>query len=355
MAREYGFALIGCGGISKTHIQEIRNLAHGRLVAVSDISEYTARTVGEAEGVAWYTNVQSLLERDDVDIVNIVTPSGTHADLITAAANQGKHIVVEKPLDIALDKAENAVARCREVGVKLAVISQHRFDEATQCVKDAIVTGQFGRLFHGIVTVHWYRAQSYYTRSPSAGTLAMDGGGVFMIQAYHMIDVLQDLMGTVKRVYASAKLATHMGIEVDDSAVATWEFANGAIATISATTSAYPGLQTRLEVFGETGTAVIEGDRLTHFYLKNQAESEQMFGGDVPNMAETLQEPDSLALQRGYAHRKQFEDLLSAIEDDRDPIVSGKDGLQTLRLILAMYESANLARPVDIPAFADRV
>ncbi|MFD1674038.1 Gfo/Idh/MocA family protein [Alicyclobacillus fodiniaquatilis] len=342
MTKEFRFALFGCGGISRVHREQIAKIDGARLVAVADISEANASAVAAKADVDWYTDYQAMLARDDIDIVNIVTPSATHADAIVAAARAGKHVIVEKPVDIAIDKAEFAIAACRKAGVKLAVVSQHRFDDSTIRVKREIDSGKFGKLFLGQAAVNWYRAQSYYDRAPWSGTWAMDGGGVLMIQALHTIDVLQYLMGPVKSVFAHTLTATHDRIEVEDVAVAAVTFANGAIGTISGTTSAYPGLSTRLELFGELGTAVIEDDKLKQLYFRDANEAGGMFGGVAANWAADAE------VEPGQAHRRQFEDMLDAIREDREPLLNGEESLQVLKLILAMYKSAQTGEPVDL-------
>lgn len=347
MSSKYGFGLIGCGGISTTHIRVLRSLDNVHLVAVSDVSEQAAKAKGEQEDVPWYVDYRELLERDDIDAVNVVTPSGTHSDIIQAAARAGKHVIVEKPIDISFSKAVAAVTACHETGVKLCVVSQHRFDNASRVVRDAILSKRFGNVFQANATVNWYRAQAYYERSLGAGTLAMDGGGVFMIQAYHMIDLLLYLMGPVRNVYSRTQIATHQNVEVEDSAVAVLEFANGALGTVSGTTGAFPGFATKVETFGSTGSAVIENDELTHFYTKDSADIERMFGVSAQNRAKQIRESFTETAYP-YAFRLQFENFIWAIDQNREPLVNGDEALQTLRLILSMYESAHTGSPVTI-------
>ncbi|GEO25359.1 oxidoreductase [Alicyclobacillus acidoterrestris] len=341
MGKPYHFAVIGCGGISRVHIEQISKMPNARLMAVSDIAERNARTVGERAGVDWYTDYHELLKRSDIDIVNIVTPSGTHADIVIDAARAGKHVIVEKPIDTTVAKAQRAIIECHKAGVKLSVVSQHRFDDSTIRVKDELVRGNFGKVFLAQATVHWYRSQAYFERSPGSGTWAMDGGGVLMIQALHTLDVLGYLVGPVSSVYAHTKTATHPGIEVEDVAVATVKFENGAFATISATTSAYPRNTTRLEIYGEFGSAVIENDDLTHLYFRTADEPGPMFGGDALNWADGIRHHE-----KEVAHRRQFEDMIEAIRENKEPLVNGEESLKVLRLILAMYESARTNRPI---------
>lgn len=335
MNNEVGFAVIGCGAVSRVHIEQIHRIDGARLVAVSDLVEQTARRVGESAGVDWYTDFNRLLNRDDIDAVTIATPSGTHADIIVAAARAGKHVLVEKPIDISIESAQRAIEACRKAGVKLGVVSQHRFDDATMEVKRRVQSGELGNMFLVHAAVNWYRPQAYYDRSEGAGTWAMDGGGVLMIQALHTMDVLQHLMGPVATVFAQTLTAAHQRIEVEDVAVATLVFENGAIGTLCATTGAYPGMSTRIEVFGRSGTAVIEDDQLMHLYVQTPSKPTGAIYGTVPNLAQGVRHGES-----GIAHRRQIEDLISAIREDREPAVNGEESLQVVQLILGMYESA---------------
>ncbi|MCL6633592.1 MAG: Gfo/Idh/MocA family oxidoreductase [Alicyclobacillus herbarius] len=341
------FGLIGCGGISRIHSRELLNLDEAELVAVADKSPASAQQLGESLNVDWYSDHRDLLARDDIDVVNILTPSGTHAELVELAARHGKHVIVEKPLDVHLAPAERAIAACRGAGVKLAVISQHRFDQSTMRVKEDMATGKLGAPVLAQATVHWFRGQSYYTRSPGAGTWAMDGGGVLMIQALHTIDIMQYIMGPVESVMGHTGTFTHDGIEVEDTAVAILTFKNGALGTISATTSAYPGLDTRLEVIGEQGSAVIQNHILTRLYYREPGATEGMFGSPADNQAPEWTENE------GNAHRRQFLDMINAIREDREPLVNGEESLHVLKVILAIYESARTGQRVYVESITE--
>ncbi len=343
MQEALGFAVIGCGEVSQLHREQIRQLADARLVAVSDISAEKAKAVGKREQVDWYADYHEMVQRDDIDVVNILTPSATHADAMVAAARAGKHVIVEKPIDVTVTRAEQAIAACREAGVKLCVISQHRFDRSTMRVKQEVDRGHFGQLFLAQASVHWFRGPSYFDTVPGRGTWAMDGGGVLMIQALHTIDIMQDLLGPVESVFARTAIATHPHIEVEDVAVATLAFESGALGTITATTGAFPGLSTRLEIFGEDGSAMIEDDRLRKLYLRPHRDPGEMFGASADNVA-----PDEDAVDFGNAHRRQLADMLDAIRHDREPKVNGEESLKVLKLILALYESAQTGKSVTL-------
>ncbi|GGJ03510.1 oxidoreductase [Alicyclobacillus cellulosilyticus] len=350
MAERIGFGIIGGGVISRTHADAILKTEGARLVAVADIVEAKGRAMAEVYGILWYRDYQEMLARPDIQVVTIATPSGLHAQMAIDAARAGKHVVVEKPLDVQLDKADAVIAACRRAGVKLAVISQHRFDAATQAVKRLLDAGRLGRLVLGEAQMYWYRSQGYYDSGAWRGTWALDGGGALMNQSIHNVDVLQYLMGPVEEVYAHTGTFAHERIEVEDAAVATLRFRNGALGTIVATTAAYPGLPVRITVVGSEGTAVIENDTLAHVYVKPAA-GDHPYGDpaavdlrDDPGVM-----PPELAARFDGTHRVQFQDMVDAIREGRDPLVDGEEGRKPLEIILAIYESARMGRPVRLP------
>jgi UDP-N-acetyl-2-amino-2-deoxyglucuronate dehydrogenase len=350
MKKEFGFAIVGTGLISTTHYEQISAIEGAKLVAVYSRSEKKAKSLAEKAGADWYTDYNEMLKRKEIDIVSIITPSGTHADMAIEAARAGKHVMVEKPMDISLEKAQQMIEVCREHHVKLSVISQHRFDASTMRIKADIDSGRFGKMVLGQAAVNWYRPQSYYDTSKWRGTIKMDGGGVLINQAIHTIDLFQYLMGEVESVYAHTAILAHEGIEVEDVAVATVKFKNGGLGTIAGTTAAYPGLSARLEIIGTTGTAVIENDQLTKHYLRdlnNESEvinlATKNHNGKTRNHASV--NPSALD---GSSHRLQFIDMINAIQEDREPLINGEEGLKPLKIILAIYQSARTGQPILI-------
>src|SRR2546430_3067011 len=207
-----------------------------------------------------------MLDSEQVDVVIICTPSGLHGELARQVMRSGRHVIVEKPMEITREAMDEMLRVQQETGVKLAVISQHRFDAASQQVRQLVDEQAFGRLVLGNALVPWWRSQAYYDSGAWRGTWEMDGGGVLMNQAIHSIDLLQWLMGPVKSIYAYTDTLVHT-METEDVAAAVLRFANGAVGTISATTGAYPGVTTRIEIFGDRGSAVIENERLTFLHL----------------------------------------------------------------------------------------
>src|SRR2546422_4260669 len=260
------FGIIGCGVIGSTHAEAITNLPGAQLVAVADITPIHAQKLADMYNVTAYTNLQEMLDRKELDVVNICTPSGNHREHACAAMRSGRHVIVEKPMEITLPAIEEMLRVQQECGVKLAVISQHRFDPASLKVHDLIEEQACGRLVLGNAIVPWWRSQAYYDSGEWRGTWQFDGGGVLMNQSIHSIDLLQWFMGPVRSIYAYTDTLAHR-METEDVAVAVLRFANGALGTIAATTGAYPGVSTRIEIYGDKGSAVIEDDRLSYLHL----------------------------------------------------------------------------------------
>lgn len=351
MNKEFGFAIVGTGLISTTHYEQISAIEGAKVVAVYSRSEEKAKSLAEKAGADWYTDYQELLKRKEIDIVSIITPSGTHADMAIEAARAGKHVIVEKPMDISLEKAQKMIDVCREHRVKLSVISQHRFDASTMRIKADIDSGRFGKMVLGQAAVNWYRPQSYYDTSKWRGTIKMDGGGVLINQAIHTIDLFQYFMGKVESVYAHTAILAHEGIEVEDVAVATVKFKNGGLGTIVGTTAAYPGLSARLEIIGTNGTAVIENDQLLKHYLRNpnnESQAINLASIDTYKKQERNHASVNPSSLDGASHGLQFIDMINAIKEDREPLVNGEEGLKPLQIILAIYESARTGQSIQI-------
>lgn len=251
--------LVGCGNVAKQHIKAIKEIEDANIVAVCSRNEIKSRLFAKEHNIPIiYTDFHSMLCDKNIDLLDILTPSGLHANMVVEAARFGKHVIVEKPMDITLEKADLMIEASREYGVKLSVILQHRFDPATEVIKKAIWAGKFGRLILADAHIKWSRNQEYYDNDEWRGTWNLDGGGVLMNQGIHTLDLLLYFMGDIDDVCAYYDTLAHDRIEVEDVATAAVRFKNGAMATISATTGAYPWLPVGLEINGTKGTAKIE-------------------------------------------------------------------------------------------------
>ncbi len=339
-----GFGIIGCGVIGPLHAEAIASLETAQLVAVADIVESRARALAVKYSVPCFLDYRELLQLPKVNVVNICVPSGLHAQIGIDAARAGKHVVVEKPIDTTLKKADQLIQTCREKGVKLAVISQHRFDPGAKKLKEVIEEGELGRLILGDAYVKWYRTQDYYDIAPWRGTLALDGGAALINQSIHTIDLLLWMMGEVKTLFAYTDRFVHQ-IEGEDVGVAVIRFGSGALGVIEGSTATYPGFPERLEIHGENGSVVLEGGKSTisSWEFKTPVaplplEEETAVTGAV--------DPRALAIA---SHRSQIVDMIEAITTGRPPLVSGEDGRKALEVILAINQSAGKKKEVSLP------
>jgi len=214
--RQFGFGIIGCGVIAPFHVRAIADLPDARLVAVADNEVERARDLASAFDID-QLEVDALLARPDIDVVCVCVPSGAHAEIGARAAAAGKHVVVEKPIEVTLEAADRLISACDEHGVTLSVISQHRWDQGVRDLKELVDSRRLGRLVLGDAIVKWYRTQQYYESGNWRGTVKLDGGGALMNQGVHYVDLLQWVMGPVEHVFARARTSAHEGIEVEDN------------------------------------------------------------------------------------------------------------------------------------------
>src|SRR6266852_5587036 len=346
------FGIVGCGVIGSIHAEAIASLPDAQLVAVTDIIPENAQKLANKYGVKAYTDVQEMLDRETLEVVNLCTPSGDHKEQTCLVMRSGRHVIVEKPVEITLPAIDEMLRVQQETGVKLAVISQHRFDPATQQVYELVEEQAFGRLVLGNVLVPWWRSQAYYDSGAWRGTWALDGGGVLMNQSIHSIDLLQWFMGPVRSIYAYTDTLAHR-METEDVAVAVLRFASGATGTISATTGAYPGVTTRIEIFGDRGSAVIEDDSLSYLHLAR--DDNQEIGAYGANRKENeshrsvgsaAQNPAAISFR---GHALQIADMIRAIREDGVPLVDGYAARRPVEIILGIYESARTHKEVILP------
>lgn len=357
------FALVGCGAIAPTQAQALKELPDLlRLTHCSDTDPKRAADFAAKHGLHVAT-WDELLADPAIDAITLCTPSGLHGTLAAAALRAGKHVVVEKPMEISVAACDELLAAQRESGRKLAVISQHRFDPDSNTIRTLLDEGAFGRLVGAEIRVPWYRSQEYYDSGDWRGTWAMDGGGCLMNQGVHTVDLMLWFCGPVREVYARTATAAHERIEVEDIVCATLTFANGAIGTLFASTAAYPGFAVSLSLYGTEGSAVLSGDELQTLAIRGRetvsgsagsAHALQVATGGtrsaVHHAAATPIATDSATASGwkwGDAHRAQFTDFVAAVRDDRSPRVDGRSGRAAVALIHAVYESARTGRPVS--------
>lgn len=357
------FALVGCGSIAPTHAKALAALpGDARLTHCCDAQTGLADAFAAQFGLKTAT-FEEILSNPEIDAVTFCTPSGLHASLGARALAAGKHVVIEKPMEVTPAACEPLLAAQRASGRKLAIISQHRFDPASQKIRAALDRGEFGKLILTEARIPWYRTQEYYDSGDWRGTWALDGGGCLMNQGVHTVDLMLWMMGPVKTVYAQMRTAGHERIEVEDVVTATLTFANGAIGNLMATTALYPGLLAYLGIHGTHGSAVIDGDELQLFAIKdgetvrgnafNGHALQVATGGTKSATAHAAAIPAEAPVEPGAwvwgdAHRAQFADFIRAVRTDGQPLVDGVAGRAAVALINAVYESARTGRVVTL-------
>jgi UDP-N-acetyl-2-amino-2-deoxyglucuronate dehydrogenase len=337
-----GFGIVGAGVIATTHAQAIAQVPGTWLAAVTDTSPESAKKLAESSGCAAEPDLEALLARDDVDVVTVCVPSGLHAEVGATAAAAGKHLIVEKPIDVTLEAADRLIGAARAAGVKLTVISQHRFDPGFAELRSLISGGALGTLLRGEASTKWYRSQAYYDSGTWRGTWALDGGSL-MNQGVHYVDLLLACMGPVAEVIAISATQTHQ-IEVEDVALALLRFRSGAVGTIVSSTSVFPGLPQRLEISGTTGTVVIEDGEIVSRGLAGDPPRSQARAHATANPAGASTPGIGIA-----SHVAQIADFVEAIGQGREPRATAQDGRAALEVVLAVYESARERRTVRLP------
>ena len=342
----FGFGIIGVGMIADFHAQALAHVTGAKLVGVATRNADSARAFAQKHGVAFSTtSVDELLARKEVDVVCITTPSGAHLDPVLAAIRAGKQVIVEKPMEITTERADEIIGAAAAAGVKVAPIFQARFGTGAQTVKAALEAGRFGRLVLASAAVKWHRAAAYY--SGWKGTLALDGGGALINQAIHAVDLLQWFAGMPSEVFCFKTRRVHTGIEAEDTASGTLRFSNGALGTIEATTALWPGWQRRLEICGEHGSVMLEDDQITRWDFR-----EPRPGDDAIRSAK-----DSAGLGSGASaanainftgHQRQIQDFVDALRAGRAPALDANEGRKAVALIRALYTSAETGQRVSL-------
>jgi predicted dehydrogenase len=346
--KEIGFGVIGCGVIAPWHIKGILNSKGMKLVAVSDNVQEKAKKLGEEYKVDWYTDYQKMLERKDLDVVSLCTPSSLHPEQAIASARAGKHILTEKPMAITLEAADEMIKVCKEEKVKLGGVFQRRVTEPFRKVKKDLEQGELGRIIMGDIYMKYYRSQEYYDSGDWRGSWEFDGGGCLMNQGIHIIDLLQWYMGPVDTVYGYAETLTRR-IEVEDTAAAVLKFKNGAIGVIEGATSVYPPtLAHRIEIHGDKGTIMIEGEGIRKWSImgENGEEVDKAKGEEEEGIGKAITSPTDIGME---GHRRLITDMAEAIRDDREPLIPGEEARKALEIILAIYKSARTGKPIKLP------
>lgn len=349
-----GFGLVGCGMIASFHAEALKRIRGTKLVACYDAIPAAAdRYAGAHPGVKPYHQIEAMLKDPAVDIVTICTPSGAHLDPAVKAANAGKHVVVEKPMEITLARCDAILNACKKNGVQLCPIFPSRFSPANIALKTAIEEGRFGKLTLGDSYVKWHRTQQYYDQGGWRGTWALDGGGAYMNQAIHNVDLLYWFMGDVAEVCGVTSTLAHERIEVEDVGVAALKFKNGAVGVIEATTAAWPGFLKKTEIHGTDGSVIVEQDDiLTWQFAKPKARDKVILETFAKRVGGTGGASDPKAISY-VGHMEQLKDFVKAVRSGKPPKITGDEGRKAVEIILAIYQSSWTGKRVALPLAKD--
>lgn len=342
------YALIGCGRIAANHVKAV--LGTGlEFTAVCDILPEQMENLLQKHGldrdetIKRYTDYKQMIAENQIELIGIATESGSHAEIALYCIDHGINLIIEKPIAMSMEDADEIVRRSEEKGVKVAACHQNRFNVAVQELRKAVETGRFGKLSHGSVHVRWNRNEGYYAQAPWRGKWAHDGGAL-MNQCIHGIDLLRWMMGgDAEEVYGVTRQRFHDYLEAEDIGMAVVKFKNGAVATIEGTTNVYPqNLEETLYLFGEKGTVKIGGKSTNNIDVWDFADETE---ADHQNKG--LKEQTSNVY--GNGHLSMYADVTDAINNDRAPYVDARAGRNALEMVLAIYKSQKTGQPVKLP------
>jgi predicted dehydrogenase len=341
-----GFGIVGVGLIAGYHAQAVCEAHGARLVGVAGRSEEKARAFAAKHRVPFSTTrVEELVARPDIDVVCVATPSGAHLEAALAAIRAGKHVVIEKPLEITVERADEILRAAEAAGVRVAPIFQARFGEGARTVKAALDAGRFGRLVLCSAYVKCHRAPGYYTGWK--GTLALDGGGVLINQAIHAIDLLQWFAGLPEEVFAWKTRRVHTGIEAEDTACVALRFAHGGLGVIEASTAIYPGWQRRIEICGEHGSVALEDDFIARWDFRTPLPGDDAVRAAKQDdrMRSGASAPNAIS---HHGHLRQIQDLIDALHHGHPLAIDGREARKSVVFIRALYASAESGKPVKL-------
>jgi UDP-N-acetyl-2-amino-2-deoxyglucuronate dehydrogenase len=328
--------LIGSGNISETHAKAASQIAGAEIVGVYGTNATRVKHLSREYGAKAFSEFDAFLSHRPMDMVMIGTPSGLHGEQGIAAIRSGLHVLTEKPMDITTARADAFIQAADERGAKVGVIFQDRLKPEILQLKQSICAGDLGKITLVDARVKWYRPPEYYGTSTWRGTFALDGGGALMNQGVHTVDLLLWLFGDVSKVVASIRTAQH-AIEVEDTALAILEFANGPLCTLLATTAVYPGYPRRVEITGSEGTVILEDDRIIASHLRTSSGK-----SDKPSVRDEGAASHVVSDVRG--HKAILEDFIQAIKQNRPPACDAREGRKSIALIESIYRAARDSR-----------
>ncbi len=343
--RTWNFGVVGAGLIADFHARAIGDIENAKFVACCDVNPERANALAKKYGADAYDSYEKMLESDKIDIVTIATPSGLHMEPTVAAAQAGKHVICEKPLEITLERIDAMIKAHKRSGTRLGGIFPYRFNDMMGPLREAIRSGRFGTITYASVYVPWWRTDAYYKDSWH-GTWKLDGGGALMNQSIHMIDMLCDLLPPIESVQAYTATLGHK-MEAEDAAVAALRYTNGALGLVYGTTASYPGQFRRFEITGTKGTVINVENSITVWQFADERPEDKEVrkrfmkiegGGGVADPAAITHEN----------HTRNFRAFLDAVEKGEDFWISGPEARKAVEVILAVYRSAREGRLIRL-------
>ena len=344
-----GFGIVGVGMIAAYHaraIQAASGAQNVRLLGVAGLNQETTSAFAERHDVPFHTtDIDALLAQPGIQVVCIATPSGAHLEPALKAIRAGKHVIIEKPLEVTPERADQMIQAAREHNVQISAIFQARFGAGAQAVKRVLDSGRLGRLSLCSAYVKWHRKPAYY--SGWKGTLKLDGGGAVINQAIHAVNLLHWFAGMPTEVFGWTTRCVHTGIEGEDTASATFKFPNGALGVLEATTAAYPGWERRIEICGEFGSVALEDDRVVRWDFAETLPEDDLIRASFGSQkaASGAGAPDEIDFK---GHQKQIEEMANLVRTGTPLMIDVAEARNTVALVCAIYESARQNRPIRL-------
>lgn len=341
------YALIGCGRISPNHISAAIN-NNLEIVALCDVEinkpQNHIKEFNLGNNVKVYTDYKEMINNEKIDLIGIATESGKHASIAIDCIKKGINLIIEKPIALSLEDADEIIRLSKEYGVVVSACHQNRFNKSIQKIREAVEENRFGKLFHGTAHIRWNRGKDYYTQAPWRGTWEQDGGAL-MNQCIHNIDLLRWMMGNeVDEVFAYTDNLNHDFIETEDLGVGLVKFKNGSYGIVEGTNNVYPkNLEETLYIFGENGTIKAGGKSVNII-------EEWLFKDKLDNPEEVKEKyHENPPTVYGFGHTPLYADVINAIKTKGQAYVTAEDGRRALELVLAIYKSAAEGKPVKLP------
>jgi UDP-N-acetyl-2-amino-2-deoxyglucuronate dehydrogenase len=337
---KHGFGIIGAGAIAEVHARAVDTIMNAELIGVFDHNPEKTTSFSMKYNCKAFKSAEALCNDNNINVVCICTPSGLHLEPALAAINSGKNCVIEKPLEITLERCDRIINAGLQHNVVVSGIFPMRFSRVYSELKQAVEEGRFGKLVMGDTYIKWFRSPEYYTDVKWRSNLLSSGGGAVMNQGIHSVDLLRWYMGKVEAVCAFTGLVGHQNIEVEDVAAATLKFANGAVGVVEASTAVNPGFFRKIEILGTDGSVIIEEEKILTWKFDEERDSDQKlrekFSG-YNNSGGGVSDPKAIG---DIGHLRQLLDIIKSIENGNPPAIDALEARNAVEIVLAIYTSA---------------